>query len=83
MYGVATEPEFTFPLSSWPNNVCLHKLFFPYKHEEAHDDVIEYVRKGAVRLSDFYSHVLGMDEIEKGLELVASRKAFRVTIKIS
>ena len=81
MYGVSSEPEFTTPLSSWPNDVSLHKLFFPARHEEMHDRVIDYVTQGALRLKDFYSHILSLDEIETAVELVSTRKAFKVIVK--
>jgi len=83
MYGVAAEPDYTLPLAPWPNNVSLHKLFFPYKHEAVHQDVIEYVRNGDIRLKDFYSHVVPLDEIQRGIQLIESREAFRVIVKIS
>ena len=83
MYGVTAEPNYTFSLAPWPNNVSIHKLFFPYKHETVHEDVIKYVRSGEVCLKDFYSHVVPLDEIEHGIELIESREAFRVIVKIS
>jgi 2-desacetyl-2-hydroxyethyl bacteriochlorophyllide A dehydrogenase len=78
VYGVVTDSEVTFKMNKWPNNASVQMLYFPSGHNKTHDRIIEYVRTKEINLKDFYSHIIKLDEIEKGVELVKNRKAFKV-----
>ncbi len=81
LYGVNTSGQIEAPLSKWPNNVRLHKLFFPEGQHLAHDEIIELIRSGRVDVKQFYSHVLPMSRIGEAFDLLRSRQAFKIIIK--
>jgi len=82
MYGVNAADSLSLDLTAWPNHVSVHKLFFPERHDRMHQAVLDHVRSGAVRLKDFYSHILPLEEIATGFELIGRREAFKVIVRI-
>jgi len=44
----------------------------------AHQYLIDCVRLGLVHLRDFYSHVLPLDDIARGFEMIWSKEAFKI-----
>jgi L-iditol 2-dehydrogenase len=44
----------------------------------AHPYLLDAVKLGLVTLSDFYSHVMPLDELPKAFEMIASKEAFKV-----
>ncbi len=82
MYGVASDDEFRVPLAAWPNNVVVHKLFFPVRHEDCHDEVVGLVKSGRINPGDFYSHTVQLDDIQHGFDLLETREAFKVVVRM-
>ncbi|MBT3290295.1 MAG: zinc-binding dehydrogenase [Victivallales bacterium] len=44
----------------------------------AHEYLLDAVKLGLVKLADFYSHVVTLDELPKAFDMVASKEAFKV-----
>lgn len=82
IYGVFTEPQLSVSVAQWPNNTSLQILQWPSGHANVHNEVINYVRSGQINLKDFYSHVVRMDQISEGFQLVQSREAFKVVVDL-
>ncbi len=82
IYGVFIEPQLNIKMAQWPNNASIQILQWPLGHADIHNRVIEYVRSGAINPKDFYTHIVTMDQIEKGIQLVRTRKALKVVVKI-
>ena len=80
VYGVLKRNHSTMALSGLRNNTTLHMLNFPYQEHAVHDDILEMVREGAVDPRDYWSHALPADEIERAVQLVRSREAFKVVV---
>jgi threonine dehydrogenase-like Zn-dependent dehydrogenase len=57
-------------------------LFKSPEEQCAHEEVLDAVKLGFINPRDFISHVLPMEEIEKGLELLKTGKALKVVLKI-
>jgi threonine dehydrogenase-like Zn-dependent dehydrogenase len=41
------------------------------------------MRSGFIRASDYYSHVLPMDDVAEGVRLLEERKAFKVILTMN
>ncbi len=78
LYGVIPISRANFNLFDVPNNVCLHTLNWPYHEHRAHDEVMELVNSNKIAPSDYYSHVLPIEEAERGFELIRNREAYKV-----
>ncbi|MDR3644355.1 MAG: alcohol dehydrogenase catalytic domain-containing protein [Clostridia bacterium] len=82
LYAGVHKPESLLPLYEFANNVCFHKHFFPSGDLAAHDEVIQMILDGKVKPSDFYSHVVPIDDYQKAVDMTLSREAFKVVVKI-
>jgi threonine dehydrogenase-like Zn-dependent dehydrogenase len=80
VYGVLKRHHATMNLSDLRNNTSLHMLNFPYGEHGVHDAVLEMVKEGTVDPGDYWSHALPAEEIERAIELVRSREAFKVVL---
>lgn len=59
-------------------NVRLQMLNWPYHEHRQHEEILELIREGKVDPKEFYSHVLPIDEAEKGVEMIKKREAYKV-----
>jgi L-iditol 2-dehydrogenase len=80
VYGVLKRHHMTMNLRALRNNTSVHMLNFPYQEHAVHDDILEMVREGTVNPGDYWSHALPADEIERAVQLVRSREAFKVVL---
>lgn len=78
--GVLGENDRILNVRELRNNTCLHMLNFPYGEYALLKETAAMVQKGLVRPSDFYSHVVPFQEIDKALELVRNKKALKVIL---
>lgn len=69
-------------LFEWPNNIRLHILNWPYGEHRAHEAVTALVARGVLVPSQYYTHILPLEDAQKGFELVASREAFKVILQM-
>lgn len=82
LYGVITDPKANINLFDFPNDTALHILNWPYGEHRAHEAVVELVRRGVLVPSQYYSHILPMTDVRRGFEMVASREAFKVILRM-
>lgn len=82
LYGVLCKERATLNLFDLPNDIRLHILNWPYGEHRAHEAVLELVQNGTIVPSQYYSHVLPMDDVQTGFDLIASRKAFKVILQM-
>ena len=61
-----------------PNDLRLQMLNWPYHEHRQHEEILELIREGKVDPKEFYSHVLPIDEAEKGVEMIKKREAYKV-----
>ena len=47
-----------------------------------HEEVVDLVRRDILVPSDYYSHVIPMEDVQRGFDLVANRKAFKVILQM-
>ncbi|NCB05822.1 MAG: hypothetical protein EOM69_09930 [Clostridia bacterium] len=81
--GVLKSGDCMLDMSRFRSNTCLHMLNFPYGEYDALPEIIQLVETGAVNPKDFYSHIVPFENIQEAMELVASRRAFKVVLDIS
>lgn len=80
--GVLKKDDLLLDLSKLKNSTKLQMLNFPLGEYDVMEENIRFIQQGAINPKDFYSHIEPMDEIEKIMELVSSKKALKVIIKI-
>jgi 2-desacetyl-2-hydroxyethyl bacteriochlorophyllide A dehydrogenase len=47
-----------------------------------HEQVLELVRKRRLRLRDWYTHVVPLEKTQRGFDLLASKEAFKVVVRM-
>jgi len=77
-YGVLEEKYANINLLALPNNTRVQILNWPVGEHRTHDAVVKLVQDGKVDPKWFYSHVMSIDDAQKGLEMIRSREAFKV-----
>jgi L-iditol 2-dehydrogenase len=80
IYGVAPDRAATLDWSGTPSNWALR--FVQPKEEDVHQQVLDQMRHGWVDLTRFVSHRLPFDAIGEGFDLVKSKQAIKVSIRI-
>lgn len=78
LYGVLKHAKANINLVDLPNNVVLHNLNWPYREHATHDEVVDMVYRGVLNPKDFYSHVLPIEKAAEGVEMIRTRKAYKV-----
>lgn len=84
VYGIASKCSANIDWEAAPYNWDIHFVQWPTFEEEAsvHDQIVEFVKCGALNLDDFVTHVLPLEEFNKGLDLIKSKKGMKVSLKI-
>lgn len=82
VYGMPSEPSAEIDLTRAPINWTLQSAQMPSPKIEAamHEQVIGRVRQGLLDLDLFVTHVLPVEEFQKGIDLVKSREALKVIL---
>lgn len=57
--------------------------FFNPQEWVPHEQMLWLVKQGMVKLSDWYTHVVPLEETQRGFDLLASREAFKVVVTMS
>ena len=78
--GVLKGQDRIFDLGRLQSNTCLHMLNFPSGEYDLLPEVIALIEHGELNPRDFYSHVIPFTEIDRALELVRSKQAFKVIL---
>jgi threonine dehydrogenase-like Zn-dependent dehydrogenase len=79
--GVLSPEESTLRLTDLPNNIAVQMLNWPYGEHAIHNRVVEYVTSGRIDLSDYYSHVLPLEEAARAVEMLRNREAWRIALR--
>lgn len=82
VYGISPQCRADIFWEKAPYNWNIHFVQWPTFSDEAsvHNQVVELVRSGAINLDDFVTHILPIEEFEKGLELVKSKEGMKVSL---
>lgn len=48
-----------------------------------HEQMLWLVKQGIVRLGDWYTHVVPLEQTQRGFDLLANREAFKVVVRLS
>jgi threonine dehydrogenase-like Zn-dependent dehydrogenase len=81
IYGVAPERNSTLDWTGTPRNWSLR--FVQPKEEDVHQQLLDQMRLNLVDLHRFVTHRVSLDAINEGFELVTSKQATKVSIRIS
>lgn len=76
IYGIDSSMEVKLDLLGGPSSWSLVRV--SQNESRVHDQLCAYVDMGAIRLSDFYDLVVPLDDLEKGFNALAAKKAFKV-----
>lgn len=80
IYGVIKPQGRMLDLLKIPDHVAIHKLTFPYKEHVVHNEIVEMIVRGRIDPKDYYSHVVPMEEVERGIGMIKTREAFKVIL---
>jgi len=85
VYGIAPKCMAEINWKNAPYNWDIHFVQWPTFEEEAvvHDRVVEYIRCGALKLEDFVTHVMPLENFNKGLDLIKSKKGLKISLKLT
>lgn len=78
IYGVLKKGHAELDLQELSNNVRIHMLNWPYHEHRQHEEMLKLIEEGKVDPKNFYSHVLPVEEAQKGLKMILSREAYKV-----
>jgi len=81
--GVLPANETKLDLLCLPNFTSVVMLSFPYKEHRTHDEVIGLMRSGFINASDYYSHVMPIDDAPEGIRMLETREAFKVILTMN
>ena len=58
------------------------RLNWPYQEHSTHDELVRAILDDRIDPKDYYSHVMPMDDVARAVEMVRSREAYKVVLKI-
>jgi threonine dehydrogenase-like Zn-dependent dehydrogenase len=82
VFGVLSKKDCALSLMDLPNHSSVHMLNYPHEADGVHDEVIRMALDGRIRLRDCYSHVVPMAEAARGVEMIRTREAFKVVLRV-
>ncbi len=84
IYGISPNCSSNIDWSKAPYNWTIQFVQWPNVKTEAtlHNQVIDYIRQGMIQLDDFVTHIFPLEDFEKGIELVKTKKALKVSLVI-
>ena len=84
VYGISPNCSSNIDWSKAPYNWTIQFVQWPNVKTEAtlHNQVIDYIRQGMIQLDDFVTHIFPLEDFEKGIELVKTKKALKVSLVI-
>jgi|GEM_PF-341912 len=78
--GVLKKGDSFFDVQKIKNSVRVHMLNFPCHSFSSLDLLQEMIHRKEVNPKDFISHVIPVEEVEKGLDMIRKREAFKVIL---
>lgn len=82
VFGVLKNDDEDLSIRAMPNGASLQMLSWPVGASDVHGLVVGLVESGELVPRQFYSHVDSWENIEEAIELVHSREAFKVILRI-
>ena len=84
VYGISPTCFSNIDWSQAPYNWTIQFVQWPNVKTEAtlHNEVIDFVRHGKIKLDDFVSHALPLEDFQVGLDLVKNKKGLKVVLLI-
>ncbi len=82
VYGISPQCSANIVWEKAPYNWNIHFVQWPTFSDEAsvHEEVVAMVQSGKINLDDFVTHVLPVEDFEKGFELVKTKQALKVSL---
>ena len=82
LYGIGIRDDIPIRWNDAPYNFRFLSVQWPVPEEEAsiHDELIGHILEGRIDLKDFVTHILPVEEYEKGFELVRNREGLKVVL---
>lgn len=81
--GVLTKNDSSFNVTKLTNNTILHMLNFPYRKMSYIDELAELIKAGKIKVSDYYSKVMPMEDIKECIRLIENKDEIKIVLKIS
>jgi len=84
VYGISPVCSSQIDWSRAPYNWSIQFVQWPNVRIEStlHDEVIHFVRQGMIRLTDFVTHVLPLQDFQKGFDIVKNKEGLKVVLLI-
>lgn len=80
--GVIKNKDASLSLLDLANHTSLHMLNWPYREHATHDEIVGLILQGKIKPKDYYSHVISIDEAPRAMEMIKTRQAFKVVLKM-
>lgn len=80
--GVLKSSDCQIDMRKLKNNTMVQMLNFPYGEYDILDENVELIQAGKIKTSDYYSHIIPIDELDKIIEMVKNKQALKVIVKI-
>lgn len=80
-FGVLSQEKSHMSLLELKNHTLYHKLNFPYREHETHEELVEMVLAGRVRLKDFYEHVVPVEQVAQAVQMVRDRQTLKAVLQ--
>jgi L-iditol 2-dehydrogenase len=80
--GVIKNKDASLSLLDLANHSSVHMLNWPYREHATHEEIIDLILQGKIKPKDYYSHVMPMEEASRAVEMIKTREAFKVVLKM-
>ena len=80
IYGVSYPPKFNLNWENAPASWSLGAMH--YDERDAHQQVVDSIKLGFINPKKFYSHIVSLDDINDGFQLIEEKKALKVVVKM-
>jgi L-iditol 2-dehydrogenase len=80
--GVIKNKDASLSLLDLANHTSLHMLNWPYREHATHGEIVSLILQGKIVPKDYYTHVMPIDEALRAMEMIKTREAFKVVLKM-
>jgi L-iditol 2-dehydrogenase len=80
--GVVKNTDANLSLLDLANNTSVHMLNWPYREHATHEEIVGLILHGKIKPRDYYSHVMAIQEAPRAVEMIETRQAFKVVLKM-
>ncbi len=84
VYGISPVCSSEINWTKAPYNWSIQFIQWPNVKTEAtlHNEVVDFVRQGKIKLDDFVTHTMSLEDFQTGLDLVKNKKGLKVALLI-